>query len=546
MKIVEPPCLLFSRDPKGSAEQSRAPLRVAAKRIVIGGVGILVVYSLFFHRLAERDLWSSHEARAAMDAQMILDEGIWGLPRLYDGRLELQKPPLYYWLVASLAWMRGGVDAWAVRLPATIAATLCVLLAGIGLGVGRNRSMAGLLAAVVLATAIHFTWLARIGRIDMPLTLSVTLALGGLQLARGRPRKTRWTLLALAYLAISAGVLLKGPIGIVLPAAAMSVHLLLEIGFPSPRRWRMWKTALVELGVWWGVPLVVALTLPWFAWANHASGGAFGRVFFWHHNLERGFGGSGLRANPWWFYLPQFAGDFLPWSLLLPLAVWWGYRRGLWRTDAEARFGIVWFATVFLVLSCSRFKRADYLLPAYPGAAVFLGCIGQHWLSELDRKQRSFALVGIAAVAGLVAAGWLVRVEWQLPAREPYRDYRAFAARIRQFAPRPEEVIFFRTEAHPLAFRLGRPLAIVVQWEELNARLLQPGTHYIVTPPRYADGSPHFSQGIHLERILGNTDLSGGEHERPLVLLRAKPCSASGAASARRYFIRELCRNCRP
>src|SRR5262249_22329397 len=136
-----------------------------------------VVYLLFFHRLADRDLWSSHEARAAMDAQTILDDGAWGLPRLYGGRPELQKPPLYYWLVALIARCRSGVvDAWAVRLPATLSAVACVL--GIFLiAWRRGRPVAGFIAAGVLTTAIHFTWLARVGRIDMPLTLTVEIVL---------------------------------------------------------------------------------------------------------------------------------------------------------------------------------------------------------------------------------------------------------------------------------------------------------------------------------------------------------------------------------
>src|SRR5258708_524944 len=70
---------------------------------------------LFFYRLADRDLWSSHEGRAAQDAQTILNDHRWGLPRLFDGKVELQKPPLYYWLVAGIAALRGGqVDAWSV------------------------------------------------------------------------------------------------------------------------------------------------------------------------------------------------------------------------------------------------------------------------------------------------------------------------------------------------------------------------------------------------------------------------------------------------
>jgi 4-amino-4-deoxy-L-arabinose transferase-like glycosyltransferase len=488
----------------------------------LGILGVFAIYLLFFHRLAERDLWSSHEARAGMDAQMILDEGVRSVPRLYDGSPELQKPPLYYWLVAALARLRGGtVEALDVRLPAAAAALLCVAAIFAGLSLRRNRTVGGWLAGVVLATALHFTWLARIGRIDMPLTLCITLTLGGLYLGRGREGVTGAFLLLMAYLALVAGVLLKGPIAVVLPATVMIAALLLEHGPPSPRRRHVWNATLRDLGLWWGLLLVALLTLPWFWWANWETHGDFARVFFWHHNFERGYGGSNLRSNPWWFYFPQFCGDFLPWSLLLPPALWWWIRRRGWRTDQEARFGLCWFVGIFFVLSCARFKRADYLLPAYPGAAVFLGCVAEKWLREQRERVRRLALAGISTIAGLMVLVWLVQVELRLPAREPYRDYRVFADQIRRWAPRPEEILFFRTEAHPLAFHLGRPLAIVVQWGELNTRLLQPGTHYVVTPPRYAQETTLSVPGLCLETILRNTDLSGGEHERPLVLLRA-------------------------
>ena len=108
-----------------------APTRDSLKLCLLGVLCVFAVtYLLFFHRLADRDLWSSHEARAGMDAQTILDDGAWGLPHLFNGEPELQKPPLYYWLVAAIAWLRGGgVDAWAVRLPAAGAAVLARALA---------------------------------------------------------------------------------------------------------------------------------------------------------------------------------------------------------------------------------------------------------------------------------------------------------------------------------------------------------------------------------------------------------------------------------
>ncbi len=94
-----PPPLLPSAQPELAVQWvSRRSLRT---RILLHLFILLAVaYVLFFHHLGQRDLWSSHEARAAQDATTVLKEGQWLLPRLFDGRQELQKPPFYYWLAA--------------------------------------------------------------------------------------------------------------------------------------------------------------------------------------------------------------------------------------------------------------------------------------------------------------------------------------------------------------------------------------------------------------------------------------------------------------
>src|SRR2546423_12122848 len=104
---------------------------------------------LFLLELGERDLWGSHEARATQDAQRILSDGDWLLPRLFDDQIELQKPPLYYWLAAACGWVRGGVDAVAARLPAALAGGLTVL-AVFGFLAVRGRFVAAVCAAAVL------------------------------------------------------------------------------------------------------------------------------------------------------------------------------------------------------------------------------------------------------------------------------------------------------------------------------------------------------------------------------------------------------------
>jgi 4-amino-4-deoxy-L-arabinose transferase-like glycosyltransferase len=498
-------------------------------------VGGLATYLLFIHRLADRDLWSSHEARAAMDAESVLD-GDGPVPHLHDGRAELQKPPLYYWLVALAARLRGRpVDAWAVRLPAAVSALGCLfLLAWFGNRLGRPRT--GVVAAAILATAVHFPWLARIGRIDMPLTFAVTAACLAFYISQrsgpeGRGSEFgRRSLLAVGYVAVAAAILLKGPIGAVLPGVVLFTHRVVAGRLPN-------SALRTANSLWWGVPLVLVLTVPWFLWANAATGGEFFRVFLWHHNLERGLGGSTLHSHPWWLYLPYFANDFLPWTPVLIAAVAVAWRRGWLRTDADARFGLVWLGAVVGTLSCASFKRADYLLPAYPGAALFLACILSRLAGAWQAAPRRLLTLRLVTVvlAIAVVVGWTVRVEHDLPSEEPFRDYRRFAALIRAIAPAPAPIVLFQTEAHALAFHVGRPVAVVVECQDLQSRIAGGQADLIVMPDRVAD-SPIRLDGVRLREVLRNTDLSGGRHERPLVLMQAalEPSACRTCPNSRR------------
>src|SRR5207253_113863 len=109
------------------------------------------------------------------------------------------------------------------------------------LGRATGRRRAGFFAAIILATAVHFTWLARIGRVDMPLTCAVTAAAAafyvairranesGRRAATGRPQ---FLLLVCGYLALAAGLMLKGPIACVLLAAILAFHRSLQILLP--------------------------------------------------------------------------------------------------------------------------------------------------------------------------------------------------------------------------------------------------------------------------------------------------------------------------
>jgi len=507
---------------------------------------VLPLFLLFFFQLGARDLVSSHEARAAQNAQRMLDTGEWGLPTLFDGQHDLQKPPGFYWLVAAAGWLTDGhVSPWVARLPSATCALLAVLLVYVFLRCAGYTTGA-FVAATALASANHFVAIGRTARIDVPLACAVTVSLtafyrgccsserrgasppvktspvkiappaGSRRAARSNSTPAHgWFLLS--ALAAGVAVLLKGPIGLALIGCAAVAFLLVEqFASPPPERPRLPFSAAVL-----GCAIVGAVAAPWFVWANHATDGEFVRVFFWYHNVARFTGESdGLAAHPWWFYGPRFASAFLPWTFALNFFTIWSFRSGAWREDRVFRFGVVWLVAMVAVLSASQFKRADYLLPAFPGAALALGCAAQRWLSSRENPRS----VTIAKWAfGLVCAGGLAvwPVMWFSvePAEAAKQEKRPFAAAIRAYAPAPQTVLLFRAESHLLAYHLGRPLHTLVEWGELKDTLSAPGPHVVVMPPEYV-ADAELITGHKLWLVATLADFTTVRPHRPLVCLR--------------------------
>jgi 4-amino-4-deoxy-L-arabinose transferase-like glycosyltransferase len=494
--------------PNAATESAWSLAKCLAGAVCLAGLA----YPLFFYGLGQRDLYSSHEGRAAQDAQSILNEGVWGLPHLFDLHPELQKPPLYYWLVAIMSRLRGGaVDEIAVRLPAAISA-LATVLCVYAWCAFRACGRAGLFAALVLATAMHFTWLARVGRIDMPLTFTTTVALLAFHESwnQATGAQSRWRIAA--YVAIATSIMLKGPIGLIVPLVVLAPMVLFY------RSRGLWPC---HLDLRRGLAIIALMVGPWFAWAMWKSQGALLQTFFIYHNMERAFGGGELRAHPFWFYFPRLAVDFLPWTpLLLACIPGVVLRSG---PNSPERFGAIWLASVFLLLSCVRFKRADYLLPAYPGAAIVVGCT----LDRLCGRIRYARLVWTPAAAIIsctAAASWVYYVDRVLPQAEPALEDRRFASEIRRLAPQPALILFFRAENHALAFHLGPPLDTFLEWENLDIWVGRPGPYYIVMPVDSLAESPRHLTAGRLEAVLRNTDMpNAANHERPLVLVRTHP-----------------------
>jgi hypothetical protein len=177
-----------------------------------------------------------------------------------------------------------------------------------------------------------------------------------------------------------------------------------------------------------------------------------------------------------------------------------------------------------VLLSASRFKRADYLRPAYPGAALWLGCVGERSFLALHSSLRARRLaVGLIGVWAAALVGWGVFLHGALPQLDAEREKRTFAAAVRAVAPMPEQILLFRVEDHLLAFHLGRPLNTFLEWENLDVWAGRPGRFHILMPAECAAAWPQYISSGELVEVLRFTDRTDRRRPRDLVLVRTRP-----------------------
>ena len=288
---------------------------------------IALAAPLFAWRLA-RPGFSDTEGMYAEPAREMVLTGDWVTPRM-NGAPFLTKPPLAYWLAASVMALAGPTEF--ARIGSTLAALGTVLITGV-LGTELFGEAAGLAAAAVLATTAGFLLEARLLRSDMLLVLAVTTALWCY--VRLRRDGRRAAALGL-WMAVALGLLDKGLLALVLPAAA--IGLAEVIG--GELRPRTVGVRLRALRVPLGIAVVAAVALPW-----HLAAALRNPGFLWDYVVNQhllAFFDAKLPRDSIPDSLGFFWGMFLvrtlPWGLLLPAALIHAWQARDRRTEHRSR-----------------------------------------------------------------------------------------------------------------------------------------------------------------------------------------------------------------
>ena len=349
------------------------------------GLWILLVAfaTAWFCNLGYRHLAKSDEGRYAEIPREMVASGDWLTPRL-NGFKYFEKPPLQYWVTAA-AFSVFGQTEWAARLWPGLTGFFGVLLV-FWFGSRLLGPPAGLCGAGVVASSAIYVSIGHMLTLDMGLTLFMSASVFSIALAQrdqaSEAERRRWMLLAWAAAALA--VLSKGLIGIVLPAGAVALYVLVE---------RDWKI-LARLHTASGTLLFAVIAAPWFV-AVSIVNPEFFRFFFIHEHFERFLTQVHRRDEPAWYFIPVLLAGVLPWILSLFPALWRACKRSPDVAFQPKRFLLLWCALVFVFFSASGSKLASYILPIFPALALLIG-------STIASSGPRFALAQ-ASVAGLLA-----------------------------------------------------------------------------------------------------------------------------------------------
>lgn len=455
------------------ADGSRLPLVLAAS------------ISLLFFDFGRRFLATNDETRFPLLARDILAHGHWLLPQL-NGVPHLNKPPLYAWLIALASWPTGAVTQRNAALVSLLAALAVVL------GTYRiasrlfGRGVATTAGLIAVTTAGVFSQ-ARIPMPDMALCATLTAAMAAYVAAEFDGRRSR---LILFYGAVGVAFWIKGPAGL-LPLAVVIADTLATHGWQGPAR-------LVSVP---GLALLGLLLAPWPFLAAAAGGARFvhtvvvNDLLLWY---------VPLRGWSWRMMTEPFGQAFtilLPWSLILPAALWTTTRTADPDRRRRLRLLLLWLVVMFAFLAVSAQQRFRYYLPLCPPAALLIAA----WYSSLQLRRPT---VVFARVWMLVAAGLSLGQVYAVARHNAGSSLRVSTSQMQQapaalYAVDVPELVF--------TFYLNRPVTLLPSYTDFERQVPAGRDAYLLVAPRDLPTASTAVREIGIDRMNG----------RPISIIRA-------------------------
>lgn len=352
---------------------------ICAIALLLGLCVIFLFWGLNFYPLLDVD-----ETRYAIMSRDLAHSKDWNL-LLLNSIPFLEKPPLYFWMVAASIKLFGNFSGFAVRFPIALISSFLIFFTYI-FGKKILSRKFGLLSAIILLTSVFFLILSHVAILDMVLTVCIASGLYCAFLSFYSTDKYKkycwwgfWTFAGLGFLA-------KGILAIAIPAVIVLIYCFLT---------KQLKEFFRPLHIFVGLLIFLLISMPWHVVMFKDYGWEFINEYFVKHHFARLLNSEGLgRKHGFFYFIPIFIVAFMPWTFIFLTTTYNGLKRLVERfknttgnlcsriiLSLEARdnkqelllFSSIYFIIVFGVMSVSSTKLPTYILPALPAAALITG-----------------------------------------------------------------------------------------------------------------------------------------------------------------------------
>ncbi len=372
-------------------------------------------------------LWDEDEPRFAAIAEAMVTSGNWVVP-MYNDSLAVDKPVLMHWSMA-LCYIVFGVSEFSARLPSAIA-TFLTALALYRAGVQWFNTPTGIIASLAYISCILVGIESHAATPDAILTALCTWAtlLAAEQIVP-IPNTIQTSRLTISRACLVGGllglaVLCKGPIGFIGPLAVLLPWVWLLIIGETPVQQRLQLKQFIKntvtatlracmtlrLGV---ITLsMLLISLPWYLLVDIYTNGQWTRGFFFIHNIGRAAAAMENHSGGLWYHPVTILIGFFPWSCFLPFSivlVAWRLWNGKDSATPRSINGLLllWMAVWIFGFSLAATKLPNYIMPAYPAAALLVAAVGIDAASRARWPHPRWLALGLASLAfgGMASAG---------------------------------------------------------------------------------------------------------------------------------------------
>ncbi len=333
---------------------------------------ILLCMLFLFLGLGSFPLIDVDETRYATMARDMVLTGDWN-DLMLNGVPFLEKPPLYFWLVASSISAFGKFTPFTVRFPIALMSFVLVLITYF-FGKRVVSEKFGFYTASILLASFFFLMLSHIAILDSLLMVFIALALySGFMTTVCKPENKKWFWLGF-YVALGVGVLAKGILACGIPFVIMFLYLLCTKNL---------KQILNPIHLL-GILVFFLIVTPWHYLMHKNYGTFFWIEYFVRHHFARFLNSETIgRERPFLYFIPVFFAGFMPWMFLFVDMLIDGIRKGVNKiktgfvlendTQKLVLFATISFTFIFLLFSIASTKLPTYILPTFPFAAILMG-----------------------------------------------------------------------------------------------------------------------------------------------------------------------------